>query len=110
MAIVDAVPMTMQVPAVGHSAPSTEAMSSAPSTPARCSAQYARQSVHAPVRRPRHSPASIGPDTTCTAGTPADAAAIRCAGTVLSQPPTSTTASRGWERSCSSSAMAARLR
>ena len=52
----------------------------------------------------------MGPATSCTAGTPAEAAPISCAGTVLSQPPTSTTASMGWARIISSTSMDIRLR
>ncbi|MCC2634032.1 MAG: hypothetical protein K0S48_1918 [Ramlibacter sp.] len=44
------------------------------------------------------------------AGKPADAAPISCAGTVLSQPPISTTASIGWARSISSVSIDIRLR
>ena len=44
------------------------------------------------------------------AGLPALAAPISCAGTVLSQPPISTTASIGWARIISSVSMAIRLR
>ncbi len=40
----------------------------------------------------------------------ADAAPISCAGTVLSQPPISTTASIGWARIISSMSIAIRLR
>ena len=43
-------------------------------------------------------------------GTPAEAAPINCAGTVLSQPPINTTASIGWARIISSVSMAMRLR
>ena len=43
-------------------------------------------------------------------GSPAEAAPISCAGTVLSQPPISTTASIGWARTISSVSMAIRLR
>ena len=52
----------------------------------------------------------IGPVTSWTAGRSADAAPINCAGTVLSQPPTSTTASMGWARIISSTSMDIRLR
>ena len=41
---------------------------------------------------------------------PAEAAPISCAGTVLSQPPISTTASIGWARIISSTSIAIRLR
>ena len=44
------------------------------------------------------------------AGKPAEAAPINCAGTVLSQPPISTTASMGWARINSSVSMAIMLR
>ncbi len=44
------------------------------------------------------------------AGNPAEAAPINCAGTVLSQPPISTTASIGWARIISSVSIDIRLR
>jgi hypothetical protein len=47
----------------------------------------------------------IGPASSCTAGTSAEAAPISCAGTVLSQPPTSTTASIGCARIISSTSI-----
>ena len=43
-------------------------------------------------------------------GRPAEAAPISCAGTVLSQPPISTTASIGWARIISSVSIDIRLR
>ena len=55
-------------------------------------------------------PVIIGPATSWIAGTPADAAPMSCAGTVLSQPPTSTTASIGWARIISSTSIDIRLR
>jgi len=55
-------------------------------------------------------PTSIGPVTSMIAGTSALAAAINCAGTVLSQPPISTTESIGWARTISSVSIAIRLR
>ena len=48
--------------------------------------------------------------TSMIAGTPALAAPINCAGTVLSQPPIRTTASIGWARIISSVSIAIRLR
>ena len=66
--------------------------------------------MQAPSRWPRCRPVLIGPVTSWIAGTPADAAPISCAGTVLSQPPTSTTASMGWAVIISSVSMAMRLR
>jgi hypothetical protein len=55
-------------------------------------------------------PVSIDPVTSWMAGSPADAAPISCAGTVLSQPPISITASIGWARIISSVSIAIRLR
>ena len=52
----------------------------------------------------------MAPVTHTTAGTFADAAAMSCAGTVLSQPPSSTTASIGCARIISSVSMARRFR
>ncbi len=66
--------------------------------------------MHAPTRSPRCEPVSIAPVTSWMAGTPADAAPISCAGTVLSQPPISTTASIGCARIISSVSMDIRLR
>jgi hypothetical protein len=45
-----------------------------------------------------------------TAGISAEIAAISCAGTVLSQPPTSTAASMGWAESIASVSSAIRFR
>ena len=109
-AMVEAVPITMQVPPVVASACWTSTTSSWSSSPARCSAHIPRQSVHAPNRRPRQDEVSIGPATSVTADAPADTAPMICAGTVLSQPPTRTTASIGWARIDSSTSIAARLR
>ena len=94
-AMVEAVPITMQVPPVGHNSCCTCASSSSASVPARYCSQWSRQSVQAPSRVPRQRPVRIGPVTSASAGTSADAAAISCAGTVLSQPPISTAASMG---------------
>ena len=52
----------------------------------------------------------MGPVTNWIAGRPAEAAPISCAGTVLSQPPISTTASIGWARIISSTSIDIRLR
>lgn len=52
-AMVLAVPMTAQVPAVTARCPSTVPISSAEISPARKRAQNWRQSVHAPMRSPR---------------------------------------------------------
>ena len=66
--------------------------------------------MQAPSRSPLWLPVSIGPVTSWIAGTSALAAAMSWAGTVLSQPPISTTASSGWARIISSVSIAMRLR
>ena len=66
--------------------------------------------MQAPTRSPRWLPVSIGPVTSCTAGTPALAAPMSCAGTVLSQPPIRTTASIGCARTSSSVSMDIKFR
>ena len=109
-AMVEAVPITMQVPPVVASADRTSMISLSSSSPARCRAHMPRQSVQAPSRWPRHELVSIGPATSCTAGTSAEIAAISWAGTVLSHPPRSTTASIGWAVISSSVSIAIRLR
>ena len=109
-AMVDAVPITPQVPAVVASLPSISPTRSALTRPARYAAQYRRQSVHADRRSPWKGVASIGPVTSCTAGMSAEAAAINCAGTVLSQPPISTAASIGCAVSIASVSSAAKFR
>ena len=53
---------------------------------------------------------SIEPVTSAMAGTPAEAAPINCAGTVLSHPPMRTTASIGCARIISSVSIDIRLR
>src|SRR4051812_40726623 len=109
-AIVEAVPITAQVPAVTESRPSTVSISSESTEPARYLAQKPRQSVQAPSRWPLGRPVDIGPVTSWMAGSPAEAAPISWAGTVLSQPPISTAASMGWAPIISSVSMAMRLR
>jgi len=51
-AMVLAVPITMQVPALGQREPSRTESCSSVRLPARCSPQYFRQSVQAPSRAP----------------------------------------------------------
>ena len=109
-AMVEAVPITAQVPAVVASLPSISEISRSSILPARYCAQKRRQSVQAPSRSPRWRPVIIGPATSITAGRPADTAPINCAGTVLSQPPINTTASMGWARTISSVSIAIKLR
>ena len=109
-AMVLAVPITAQVPAVVARRVSTCLISTASTSPARNLPQKHRQSVQAPRRSPLWRPVIIGPVTSWMAGRPAEAAPISCAGTVLSQPPISTTASMGWARIISSVSIAIRLR
>jgi len=109
-AIVLAVPITAQVPAVVASPASTASISSASISPLRKRAQKRRQSVQAPSRSPRCRLVSMGPATSWIAGRLAEIAPISWAGTVLSQPPSSTTASIGWARTISSVSIAIRLR
>src|SRR6185312_806870 len=52
----------------------------------------------------------MGPTGTTTVGRSTEAAAMICAGRVLSQPPITTTASIGWARIISSVSIAIRLR
>ena len=109
-AMVEAVPMTMHVPPVGHRDCSISPISSRSISPARCRSQYRRQSVQAPRRSPCQLPVRMAPVTSEIAGSPAETAAINWAGTVLSQPPSSTTPSIGCDRIISSVPMAIRLR
>ncbi len=109
-AIVLAVPITAQVPAVVARFASISRICSASTLPARNCAQKRRQSVHAPRRSPWNDVGIIGPAIRYTAGTSADIAPMSCAGIVLSQPPTSTTESIGCARTISSVSIAIRLR
>src|ERR1700744_5881444 len=109
-AIVLAVPITAQVPAVVARLPSISWISSLLTSPARYLAQKRRQSVQAPSRSPCQRDVIIGPVTRLIAGRLADTAPINCAGTVLSQPPISTTPSIGCALIISSVSIAIRLR
>ena len=105
-----AVPITMQVPVVGASFAFTSSISTSSISPARYFAQKRRQSVQAPRRSPLCSPVSMGPVGMMIEGISREAAAINCAGIVLSHPPMSTTASTGCARIISSVSSAIRLR
>ncbi len=108
--IVLAVPITMQVPWVGARRPLSTSISASSIWPARCWPQRRRQSVQAPSTSPLWWPTSIGPVISWIAGTSALTAPMSWAGTVLSQPPISTTESQGWARIISSVSIAIRLR
>ncbi len=94
-AIVEAVPITMQWPAERLMHDSASQNSSSVSRPARRSVQRRQRSVPEPSSSSRHRPLSIGPPVSMMAGTSAEAAPMSMAGVVLSQPESSTTASRG---------------
>ena len=109
-AIVEAVPIVMQVP-TDRAMPSSiwpQARSSI--RPARSSAQYFQTSVPLASGWPHQLPRSIGPAGRKTAGRSMLMAPISRPGTVLSQPPSRTTPSTGFARSSSSTSMASRLR
>ncbi len=109
-AIVLAVPITAHVPAVVARFDSSSRMRASSSSPARYRAHHARQSVHAPRRLPSKLPVIIAPTTSAIAGLFAEIAPMSCAGTVLSQPPISTTESIGCARIISSTSIAMRFR
>ena len=69
-----------------------------------------RQSVQAPRRSPSCRAVIIGPVINCTVGRLAEMAPISCAGTVLSQPPTTTAASIGCAEIISSVSIDMRFR
>ena len=75
-AMVEAVPMTMQVPPVGQRDCPSSSSSLSSNSPERNLNQNLRQSVHAPSRSPCQSPVRMGPVTTETAGRLTEAAAI----------------------------------
>ena len=95
LAIVDAVPITVQCPALRETQLSISQNSSSLRRPARTSSQKRRKSVPEPSSLPCHMPRSMGPPGTMIAGTSALAAPINWAGVVLSHPQSSTTPSRG---------------
>ena len=109
-AIVEAVPIVLQVPAE-REWPASAAMKScieiSPALTCSCSCQTA---VPEPMFLPFSLPLSIGPPVTTMVGRSTLAAPISSAGVVLSQPTSSTTASIGLPRIDSSTSMLARLR
>ena len=109
-AIVEAVPIVLQCPALRIIADSERAKSSCESVPARTSSLSFHTPVPQPSGAPRKVPLSIGPPGTTTAGMSTLAAAMSRDGMVLSQPPSSTTPSTGLARSISSVLIAAMLR
>ena len=108
--MVDAVPMVMHWPGERAMPSSSSAQARSSISPARRSSQYRHMSLPLPTTRPRQLPGSIGPAGTTSAGRSMLAVPINSAGTVLSQPPSSTAPSTGYERSSSSVSMESRLR
>ena len=109
-AIVEAVPMVLQVPAERDMPASADMNSCSEILPAFTCSLSCQTTVPEPMSRPWCLPLSIGPPLTMMAGTSQLAAPIRSAGVVLSQPASSTTASIGLPRIDSSTSMLARLR
>ena len=109
-AIVEAVPSSLQWPADGINAASSSSYSSLDIRPAAVLGRVPpeigpdAELAAAKVGRPP------GPPVSMIAGTPALAAPISWAGTVLSQPASRTTASSGLARIVSSTSIAIRLR
>jgi hypothetical protein len=93
--IVDAVPIVMQVPNERAMPSSISRQEHSSNAPARRSVQYFQTSLPDPRICPRQLPRSIGPAGTSIAGRLALVAPMTSAGTVLSQPPSSTTPSAG---------------
>src|SRR5687768_12447842 len=109
-AMVEAVPIVLQVPAE-RDMPASAAMKSCKViAPAFTCSESCHTTVPEPMSRPWCLPLSIGPPLTAMAGTLQLAAPISSAGVVLSQPVSSTTASIGLPRIASSTSMLARLR
>ena len=109
-AMVEAVPMVMQVPKERAMPSSISRQAHSSSFPARISAQYFQASLPLPSTRPCQLPRSMGPAGTKSAGRFMLVAPITRPGTVLSQPPSSTTPSTGFARRISSASMASRFR
>ncbi len=94
-AMVEAVPIVMQVPKERAMPSSISRHAHSSSAPARRSAQYFHTSLPLPRVWPRQWPRSMGPAGTKSAGRFMLVAPISRAGTVLSQPPRSTAPSAG---------------
>ena len=109
-AMVEAVPIVMQVPNERAIPSSTSPHSRSVIVPARNSAQYFHTSLPLPKVLPCQLPRSMGPAGMKIAGRFIEVAPMIIAGTVLSQPPSSTAPSTGLERNNSSTSMARKLR
>src|ERR1700693_1248822 len=109
-ALVDALPIVLQVPAERDMPDSADMNSCSVILPALTASLSCQTAVPEPISLPSCLPLSIGPPVTTMAGTSQLAAPISSAGVVLSQPTSSTTASIGLQRIDSSTSMEARLR
>ncbi len=109
-AMVEAVPMVLQVPAERDMPASADMNSCSVMVPALTCSDNCHTAVPEPMSRPWCLPLSMGPPLTAIAGTSQLAAPISSAGVVLSQPTSSTTPSIGLPRIDSSTSMLARLR
>jgi hypothetical protein len=108
--MVAAVPITMQVPCERAMPLSMSFHCPSVMLPASFSAQYFQTSAPEPSTLPAQLPRSIGPAGTKMKGRPALQAPMIRAGVDLSQPPSSTAPSSGWERIDSSASIARKLR
>ena len=93
--IVDAVPIVLQCPAEGADDATSSVNPVASISPRAISSRACQMIVPEPVRSPLNQPFSIGPPESTIAGMSTVAAAMICAGVVLSQPVVSTTPSIG---------------
>jgi hypothetical protein len=93
--MVEAVPIVLQCPADGADEATRSTKPLLSSLPAACIWRAAHRMVPDPVRSLLNQPFSIGPPESAMAGISTVAAAMICAGVVLSQPVVSTTASIG---------------
>ncbi len=109
-AIVEAVPIVMQLPSERDMQASASTYSSWLIAPVRRSSWKRHTSVPEPMSRPRNLPFSIAPPETTRVGRSTLQAPMIVEGVVLSQPVSSTTPSRGLARMVSSTSMAARFR
>ena len=109
-AIVEAVPMGLQWPALLVIDDSVAMNSSTVISPARTASLIFHMSVADPSGLPLWRPVSIGPPVSMIVGKSTEAAPINMAGVVLSQPDKSTTPSKGLQRTDSSTSIAMRFR
>src|SRR5690606_520744 len=108
--MVDAVPMVLHAPKPQLSALPISFHSCSVILPVRNSSQYFQRSVPLPSRWPLNTPTRLGPALSCSVGRFALHAPISKPGTVLSQLPSNTTPSIGYDRIFSSTSSDSRFR